>query len=765
MRVLSTLVLAVLATVISAQTSQVTFGKNRVQYHNRFDEWFEYESDNFVTFWYGAGRNIGQSVVMMAEQEFASIQNLLEHRMNEKVRLIVYADLTDLKQSNIGSDEVFTISNGQQAGRRQAYVSATETRFLGNKAFLYFNGDHNDLQRQVREGVASVYIDHMLYGSSVQEVVQNAVLLNLPAWFKQGLVAYIGESWNTEVDDQLRQLMDSGRYDDFRNLAEDYPRLAGHAFWYYVSEAFGETTVGSLLYLTRIHRSVDNGFLFALGSPYRSVLGNWSEFFRNRYDQDLQERVATTDLQQVEIKNRRRHHISQVKMSPDGQRIAYVINDIGRVKVYVQDLQTGDRKLILRTGQRNMLQATDYEYPMLAFSPSNQELAVLYEIRDEPRLLRYQITSGDKVEEPLGPQLQRVHSMSYLNPGVMIISAMRQGVTDLYYYYPATRESSPIFNDPYDDLDAVAVRIEGREGVIFSSNRPDTKLQPVSLDTVLPVGQFDLFYYDLTNKPGELARITNTPLANERAPVPIDTTYFSYLSDASGIFNREMGKLEEYIHHYEQIITLEDETEIRMHADSSLDELDSSLIVDIEIVPIIKERGVTRPISNYNSNVAEHTAVPGNDRHLLLFRTSAGGVLTSVQLDTSQVLTLAPTAFRRKSSSAIGLVPTPPIPTIVTGAEPGEEPVQEVPIEEEPAELPDQYLFQTEFDQDVPLPPADASIRPGRQRELQSREESNTRPAIDSNRVVVDAPPSTTNTIDLNPVPSRPVNPNIQGER
>ncbi|MEM8585225.1 MAG: hypothetical protein AAGF87_13185 [Bacteroidota bacterium] len=764
MRILTTLVLVLLAIAASAQTSQVTFGKNRVQYHNRFDEWFEYESDNFVTFWYGAGRNIGQSVVMMAEQEFASIQNILEHRMNEKVRLIVYADLTDLKQSNIGTDEVFTISNGQQAGRRQAYVSATETRFLGNKAFLYFNGDHNDLRRQVREGIASVYVDHMLYGSSVQEVVQNAVLLNLPAWFKQGLVAHIGESWNTEADDQLRQLMSSDRYSDFRNLATDYPRLAGHAFWYYVSEAFGETTVGSLLYLTRIHRSIDNGFLFALGSPYRTVLSNWAEFYRNRYNQDLQGRIDPSTLSQIEIRNRRGHHLGQVKMSPDGQRIAYVINDIGRVKVYIQDLQTGDRKLILRTGQRNMLQATDYGYPMLAFSSSNQELAVLYETRDQPKLLRYQLTTGDKIEEPLGPQLQRVHSMAYLNPGIMIMSAMRQGVTDLYYYYPATRESFPIFNDPYDDLDAMPVRIKGQEGVVFASNRPNTILQPVSLDTVLPVGQYDLFYYDLTNKPGELVRLTNTPLANERGPIPIDTTFFSYLSDESGIFNREIGRIEEYIHHYEQVITLEDETEIRMHADSSLSELDTSLIVDVQIVPVIKERGVTRPISNYNTNIAEQTAVAGLDKQLLLFRTSAGSVLTQVQLDTTVAISLSYTAFKRKSSvqtietSAPPTTPAVPDQAINT-------PIEPAPAEAAPAELPDQYLFQTEFDEDVPLPPADASIRPGRNNTTPVNRSDRRPSSIDSNRVVVGAPQDPSPTINLNPVPSRPVNPNARGER
>ena len=192
-KLLYLLILLSFSSVLEAQTSQVIFGKNRVQHHHDFDEWMKYESDNFITYWYGEGRNIGQSVVQMAEHDFAYIQSILEHRINEKLQIIVYVDLTDLKQSNIGNNEAFTNTAGQ-------------TKIVGNKIFVYFNGDHNDLRRQIREGIASVYLEAMLFGSNIQEIVQNAVLLNLPDWFKNGIIAYMGEPWNTQNDDALRQI-------------------------------------------------------------------------------------------------------------------------------------------------------------------------------------------------------------------------------------------------------------------------------------------------------------------------------------------------------------------------------------------------------------------------------------------------------------------------------------------------------------------------------------------------------------------------------
>ncbi len=122
---------------LQSQVADVRFGKNRVQYHQDYDEWVQYESDNFTTYWYGEGRNIGQFVVQMAEYDFEYIQSILEHRVNDKLEIIVYTDVTDLKQSNIGNEEAFTNLTGQ-------------TKIVGNKIFVYFNGFHTNLRQQIR---------------------------------------------------------------------------------------------------------------------------------------------------------------------------------------------------------------------------------------------------------------------------------------------------------------------------------------------------------------------------------------------------------------------------------------------------------------------------------------------------------------------------------------------------------------------------------------------------------------------------------------
>ena len=144
---------AVFCTGLQGQVIEERFGKNRVQYHDDFDNWFRYESDNFLTFWYGKSRNVAHAAIEFAELDFKEIHGVLEHRINDRIELIVYTDPTDMKQTNIGLGEFFMPEEG------------STFRVFENKIFVCFTGDHNELRRQVREGIAEVYINALLFGS------------------------------------------------------------------------------------------------------------------------------------------------------------------------------------------------------------------------------------------------------------------------------------------------------------------------------------------------------------------------------------------------------------------------------------------------------------------------------------------------------------------------------------------------------------------------------------------------------------------------
>lgn len=572
------------------QQGRVEFGKNRVQYHRNFDDWSRYESDNFIVYWYGVGRNVGQAVVQFAEYDFNYVQRVLEHRLNDKVQIIVYTDLTDLKQSNIGGDETF-INSGEVV------------KVEGKKIFVYFNGNHVHLRKQIREGIASIYLDAMLYGANFQEVIQNAVLLNLPPWFKPGLVGYIGQSWNSELDNRLKEIFSKDKYKDFQKFAEDYPILAGHSLWYFISEIFGDATVSNLLYLTRINRSMANGFVYVLGTPFESIADAWFQFFSERYRLESSQLTFPGEDLLIKYKNRRNHPVTNLKLSPDGKKVAYVLNDLSKYKIIVQDLTGKSRKTILKQGSRNPFQETDYNYPLIAWEPGGQGLGVIYEKRDIIYFGRYEISNGKFKKDIIAPPIERIHSFDYVSSGMLVFSATVGGFSDLFQYLLNSRQSQRLTNDFYDDLDVAVVRIQDKRGILFSSNRGDAGFLPTRLDTILPIDNFDLYYFPLDERGQAPLRITATPFANERNPAPIDQKHFGYLSDESGIYNAKSAFLEDYIAHYNKIYYLESGYEIVLHEDSVFQSLDSVKIDSIVTEPVIKQRAVSKNMTNFDRNI------------------------------------------------------------------------------------------------------------------------------------------------------------------
>jgi hypothetical protein len=597
---------ALLQAQMNAQTS---FGKNRVQYHHQFDDWLLYETPNFTTYWYGDARRIAQSALQTAELDFPQVQQLLEHQLTEKIEMLVFSDLTDLKQSNIGEDEVFILRAG-------------ETKVMGNKIFVYFDGDHRHLRAQIREGVAGVLINSMLYGANLQEIVQNAVLLNLPGWYTEGIAAYCGEEWSAELDNQLRDLLLQKKPANFDKLAKENPRLAGHAFWYYVGLHFGRGTISNLLYLTRINRSIDAGFLYVLGTGYRRTTESLLEYFEKRYKDESDKMKKPDAGGHVAVKNKKNLPLYQLKVSPDGKRAAWVSNHLGRWRVWVQDLKTGKKKQVLAGGIKNALQTPDYNYPLLAWNPDNQRLAVMSERRDVVRLTQIDLKSRKKEATDFSPDYQRVYSIDFNTPGELVLSASVKGVSDLFLYRISNKQTERITQDFWDELDASVAVIDGKKGILFASNRLTDTLANERLDTILPIGQFDLFFYDLETRSNELVRITQTPLTDERCPIAVDSTHFAFISNENGIYNRFSGYFEPYIAYHQAVIYLKDGVEVKAlnmqrqgewpqeralfylaPLDSVMKNIDSTQIDSIRFMPVFKKKAKYWNQTNYDRNI------------------------------------------------------------------------------------------------------------------------------------------------------------------
>ncbi len=556
--------LAGLATDVFSQGTVQEFGKNRVQYSEDFKNWNEYESQNFIVYYYGKSREIADVVTQLAEVNNSDIRRRLEYRFNEKIALIVYADLVDFKQSNIGHEEVFQSSTG-------------ETKIVDSKMFVYHTGDHRELKRQIREGITQVYLDQMQVGTSIQEFVQNAVSSDLPFWYTYGIVSIMGEEWYPELDNRLRQLLLSGEFLDFHDFSRDHPKLAGHIFWNYVQETYGRDVISNLLYLNRINRNLETTFLYSLGTGLDLLTQQAFDTQMSRFREELKYWDSLPKGREIEVDKNKDLPYVQLALHPSGSSLAYVTQDIGKYRVFVRD-GDGERELKLKRGFRNPFQKTDPDNPLLAWNPSGQILGMIYERADQRYFQYWNLRTEEEGRVRIDSRIERIYEFDFLDNQRLVLSASERGYVDLYLFQLRNRNLEQLTEDYFDNRDVRRATINGRQGVLFSSNRNNELLTPQRRDTAVPLNNFDVFFLDLTEDARRLDRLTRTPNIDERQPQLAEDGQVYYQATHSGMKRLFRGQLFSNVDTVGKEIQLSTGRVIRLAEERKLLRIDQRLI-------------------------------------------------------------------------------------------------------------------------------------------------------------------------------------------
>ena len=211
------------ATIIKGQVNAVQFGRNRIQY-KKF-KWQYYRTKNFNTYFNQDGLELAKFTAQVAEEELPDIEKSTEYSITQRTNIIIYNNYNEFQQSNIGMQTDWQSTGGL-------------AKLVNNKLVVYFNGDHQALRRQIREGITKVLMSNLFYGGDIGENTSNQNLLDLPPWFTDGYIAFTGENWNPDLDDRLKNVIINNKYKDFYAFSFEEPLLAGHAFWYYIEEKY-----------------------------------------------------------------------------------------------------------------------------------------------------------------------------------------------------------------------------------------------------------------------------------------------------------------------------------------------------------------------------------------------------------------------------------------------------------------------------------------------------------------------------------------------
>ena len=628
-----------------AQVSSVEFGKNRLQF-KKFN-WQYYQSQNFNTYFSQSGQELAKYVAQIAEKELPGLEKFIEYSLQRRTNIVIYNSFNDMQQSNIGMGIDWQNTGGV-------------TKLVNNKMLVYFNGNHNDLRKQIREGIARVLTENVLFGDDLGEFAGNQTLLDLPQWLTDGYIAYAGENWSTALDDDLKSELLSGKYNNFYQFAFDRPLLAGHAFWYYVEEKFSKENTTYLLYLARIYKNLNKASLQITKKKFKDVLADFMEYEGAKYDKDISRRrnyPKGSEITSATIGKRINYFHFNVNPNKRNNSFAVVQFKKGQYKLILND-EDGD-KILLKFDVRSNANSINPNYPMMAWDGLGKKLAVLYGEEGKIKLFVYDaVLKNKQYTRDLSPHFDQVQDIKYLlDYKRLVMSAVKNGHTDIFTYDIENDKVKQITNDVYDDLDPSYVSLPNKEGIIFSSNRPAP--YAVSADTVLPNNRFNIFLVtDFNTNKAELNRITqltDLKFGDARFPTQYNTYHFTFVNDENGVANRYAGFFSSQREGLDTLVVLGDD----ILRNPTMQEVDSTLrankrqdVDTIAVVSVTKDSAYVFPLTNYASSLLETRIAGENNQVSEVTRQSDDKILYKLKIDENTLrrrnVNNPPTAYMKR---------------------------------------------------------------------------------------------------------------------
>lgn len=501
-----------------AQFNGERFGKNRIQHKNI--EWYHYSSNNFEVYYYEGGGNNARMAIQYLESEFERLTQLIGYVAYTKPKIFIYNSPEEILHSNVNLNvDMFTIDG-------QSFFS----RMIGEVAFP---GTWEQFKRELIYTVSKVIIEEMLYGSTIADAFQSNLINSFPDWYIEGAAMYLAHGWSMEMDDFVRHFFNENKSTKLHKLKSREAGLLGQSIWNFIVEKYGRRYISSILNLSRINRNEENSIANTIGLNYKAFQEQWRTFYLNTNQQVLTSFKSINPASEIKsTTDSELGIINDIKFSPDGKHLAYVINNGGKYKVQVRDLADGRERTIFSGGASSPDQPINLTAPVIAWRDTlNLAIATF---RRGTTALRSRAIDGSSQDRIFLRNITQILSLDFNSSGKnMVLSAISNGKTDVYSLN-VRGVGKRITNDSFDNINPVFLN---DSTVIFASNfteLPDSVLTKTPDVKVLP-DYFNLFMATVTDTV-TIQKLTNVNNRNVR-PRVLNGANVLYLSDQSGIMN------------------------------------------------------------------------------------------------------------------------------------------------------------------------------------------------------------------------------------
>ena len=301
------------------------FGKNIVQYQS-FD-WYYLQTENFDIYYYDTDIN-AQYVAIESQKAYINISNALNWQLKNRIPIIVYNSHNDFQQTNV-------IDMYMPEG-----VGGV-TELYKNRVVIPYDGVHQDFQHVIHHELVHAFINDYIYKGNAMNM-QNESITPIPLWMNEGLAEFLSNSWNTESDMWIRDLVINGKQLPGLNELNGYLAYrGGQSVWKFIVETLDQdyleglhsspTIIASIFNSVSKNQDLNTAFEKAINLDLSELEDAWHKYLKEQYFLDINDRDYLDDIATslINLKKSSANYNIAPSISPDGDNIAFYSNQDG----------------------------------------------------------------------------------------------------------------------------------------------------------------------------------------------------------------------------------------------------------------------------------------------------------------------------------------------------------------------------------------------------------------------------------------------------
>jgi Tol biopolymer transport system component len=518
--------LALIALLATLPASAQYFGRNKVQW--RKHQWSILRTDNFEVYFYEKEREAARDAARMAERAYDRLSRILNHDIEEKVPLILYASHPDFQESNVS---VGIVSEG----------TGGFTEFLKRRVALPFTGSYSHFDHVLTHELVHAFQLDILWGNK-ERGLGNPFAYTPPLWVMEGTAEYLSQG---AVDVDTQMWLRDGALQGYLTSIPELNYVGdirvyryGQAIFAYIGQNYGDETIGLLLKKLAHTRSMDRAVQDVLGMSLEKLSEDWTESVRRTY----LPQIADHEKPEAFAKKLTDHEKGDTALnlspsvSPDGSLMVFLSDRSLYNDLYLASAVDGKVLYRLIKGERReAFESLRFLEAAFGWAPDNRRIAFAAKAGARDALYIMDVRKKKILEKHLF-DLDGILSPAWSPDGDRIaFVGLRGGRSDLYIVDVDGENLTALTNDRYMVRDP-QFSPDGLSIAFVTDRGPETDWKN------LIFGEARLAIYQLTS--GTIHVLPDQDGKNISPFWSPDGRRIAYVSDRTGISNIYIRDLE-----------------------------------------------------------------------------------------------------------------------------------------------------------------------------------------------------------------------------